>query len=157
MLAALGWFLLLGCGGGGGGSGDAGAVDPAAVEVRAFLDTFTAAIARNDLETAMGQVDSNLQYFRAGVTQPENHNRFRERLAAFVASAASITVQLDVSISAGEEVATARGSWRFEWRTPGGEMRSLTENVEIRCEKEGRWGIRTLSGHTLAGLQFPPE
>ncbi len=151
-------LLITGCGGGGGGGGNGTGVDPVEIEVGVAMDVFLKAVAERNLTGAMGQVDSNLQYRRSGLTGPLGYNNFQGYLSAFIASASSITIELqNRGITPGETAAVVRGSLVYSYLDSSGVRRSPpAENCEVGFERSTKWGINLISGFDLAGLAFPP-
>lgn len=153
---------LTGCGGGGGGDG--GDADPLAPEIGAQVDGFVAAVNSENVigstgASAMYYVDSNVQYYRAGVnTILLDYSAFRDYLQDFVASASNIQLSIDDReyTSNGETWALCAGTLNCSWTDSTGNGRTLSEPVQIEWEWLERWGIKTLSRHSTIGLQFPP-
>lgn len=157
-MACIALLLTIGCGGGGGGGSDGTGLDPIEVEVGAELDKVLGAMSSRNLDQAMAGFDSNLQYFRAGSETPLGYSTFRTQLSAFLSGAASITVEI-VSRSVvpnGEDAATVRGSLVYSYRDSQGAAKSGQEDCEMVWERVSRWGIKRLSGYSLARLAFPP-
>jgi hypothetical protein len=152
------FLTLLGCGGGGGGTGGTG-VDPIETEVYALLDGFCSSVSARNADAAMAWVDSNLQYFRSGSTTPESFNQFRTRLTSFLQQNASVTLELrDRGLVPGGENAAAVPCLLFcRYTDAQGQVKTLEEKAEFRCERVTRWGIRLMSGfNQQGGIQFPP-
>lgn len=162
LLLALLAVSLLGCGGGGGGDG--GDADPLAPEIGAQVDGFVAAVNSESIigstgASAMFYIDSNIQYFRAGVSSSLlNYSAFRDYLQDFVASASNIQLRIDDReyTSNGETWALCAGMLNCSWTDSTGNVGTLSEPVQIEWVWLERWGIKTLSRHSTTGLQFPP-
>jgi len=148
-------YLTLGCGSNSGES--ANGVDPIEVEVGASLDAFFASVAARNLEAAMTQVDSNLQYYRAGSSAPLGYVDFTVQLSGFISKAASITLLINDRgiVADGENTARVRGILVCQYYT-GGSLQTLQETCEILYERVSRWGIRSLSRYNQEGMSFPP-
>lgn len=162
LLLALSLIVLalnIGCSGGGGGTGGTG-VDPIEVEINAEIDTFLAGLNARNLDQAMGEVDSNLQYSRAGSVLGVylGYTDFRNHLSAFLSGVSSVTVKLESRgvVPDGESLARVRGTLTYSYRDSAGTVRNATEDCEMYWERVARWGIKRLSGFNLVGLAFPP-
>lgn len=162
LFLALLTVFMTGCGGGGGGDG--GDADPLSPEIGAQVDGFVAAVNSENIigstgASAMYYIDSNIQYFRAGVnTSVSNYSAFRDYLQNFVASASNIHLSIDNRefTSNGETWALCAGTLNCSWTDSTGNGRTLSEPVQIEWVWLERWGIKTLSRHSTTGLQFPP-
>ncbi|MBF0499109.1 MAG: hypothetical protein HQM09_03190 [Candidatus Riflebacteria bacterium] len=152
--------FIIGCGGGSGGSGtDNGTgVDPLEIEVNTSLDLFLSAIASGNIDLAMQEVDSNLQYYRKDSTVL-GYQGFKTCLANFLAGAASISITIAprAVVPDGETAAIIRGTLKCTYidkkTSKSISSEELCEIYYARVPKV--WGIQRLSGQNFTTLVFP--
>ncbi|MFZ2955760.1 MAG: hypothetical protein WA705_02545 [Candidatus Ozemobacteraceae bacterium] len=155
-------FLLfsIGCSGGGsgGGASNGTGVDPIEVEIGVSVDLFLGAIASGSIDRAMQEVDSNLQYHRAGSQVVLGYTGFKEKLGNFLAGVSSISIALTPRsvVPDGENAATVHGTLTYSYVDASGTPRSAQEACEIYYARIARWGIQSLSGPNQTSMSFPP-
>jgi hypothetical protein len=156
--------LLTACGGGGGSS--ATSVSPVELEIRDSIAAVATAIDSEDATAAMNGFDSNLKYYPTNpsvIGGYEDYNNFKTRLENFFSGAivkqfTIETLGVDVGI---ETTAMARGTLSCSYTDSNGIDRQLTEQIEMKLERVGKWGITEIYAYDtavgLTGMKFPPQ
>lgn len=153
-------LAVTGCGGG-GGSGST--LSPEELEVVTVLDAFAAAINEENRDQAMSYVFSGLVYYGGPTTAPQGSVQFDNRLQNFFAQASNINCQFTspgISITS-EITATVRALLIVDYSVGGIPQTMPPENVELKFEKDKRWGIVEFARYDKSAgtsvTAFPPQ
>ncbi len=151
-------LFFTGCGGSGGSSTT---LSPEELEIATVVEAFSAAINQENRDDALINVFASVQYY-GGTAGALSFNDLSARLQNLFDNAGSINFRisnLGVTVNS-ETLASARGQLELEYTPTGGIPQFLTESVELKFEKDGRWGIVEFAQYGSSGTTntaFPPQ
>lgn len=153
-------LVITGCGGG-GGSGST--LSPEELEVATVLDAFAAAVSAKEVVQAMNHVFGGLKYYGGFNTEVRlGYQDFQTRLEKFFEKASNIDCRFtSQGISVSDNTATVRALLIVDYSVGGMPQTMPPENVELKFEKDKRWGIVEFARYDkttgTAVTAFPPQ
>ncbi len=166
-------FLLsigftIGCGGGGGSSTAGTGVSPVEIEIQTALSQLSSSFASKNQAEVMNKFDSNLRFYRQNSLSPtgytlEGYTEFQQKVSAFFSKVATVTMTFgsQATSSSGDSLATVRTQLVMNYTDLSGNPHNLSEELEIKMEKFGSWGITEFFRYDknlgITGSAFPPS